>query len=101
MEIVKPDEMSVLQSIGQELARLGNRLASDETFAKAFLTATIKADRATLSRLLDNTEVKPAGMGSMLRIGLRGQGEPGVKEASYQVRFNVGRFRLFLGVEEE
>ena len=99
-DIVRPDEVTALQSIGQELERLGNRIASDESLAKQFLTATLTANRTPLAELLESFQVKPSAMGSMSRIGSRGQGELGVKESSYRILFNMGRFRVSLGFDE-
>lgn len=90
------EEIEKLRSVGRQIAQLGSHLADDEAFARDFLSFAVKADREAMASMFEKSGTSPDAMGQTARPGR----ELGVKEASYQLRFNVGRFRLLLGVEE-
>jgi hypothetical protein len=92
---VSSDEVRALQSIGRQIAQLGNRMEQDQDFARKFLQAAVQCDRTALTSLCGG-KVKPDHLGSVERTGP----EIGVMAASCQLRFNMDRFRLFLGLEE-
>jgi len=90
-------EVQALQEVARQMAHLGNSLAESEEAARSFLEAAITADRETLMAHYGDG-VKPSQVGPIGRVN----SEMGVREASCQLRFNLGnRFRFFIGVEEQ
>jgi hypothetical protein len=89
-------ELTALQNAGRQLAQICNSIGSDTDAARNFLEAAIKSDRATLLKHCGG-DVQSAHVGSITRTS----NEAGVREASCQIRYNVGRFRLSLAVEEQ
>jgi hypothetical protein len=96
---VTPEAVAALQQSGTKAARLCGRLASDAQFSEAFLAAMIEGNAEALSRLFQESQLDAAETRSVPRPSDEKR-SIGVKEASYQVCFDAGQFRLFVGVEE-
>jgi hypothetical protein len=89
-------DVPALKAAGDQLFRLGKRMAGDEEFVARLLSAAIQGETHTLLELCKEAGVQPAAMGPVSKTS----GEVGVRAASYWLRFDAGRFRLSLVLDE-
>jgi hypothetical protein len=88
-------EVVLLQAAVAQVGHACQLIAESSDAARQFLHSSITADRNALANFCPG-DVRPTTVGSISKPN----NQLGVRKASCQFRYNMGRFRLFFGVEE-